>query len=437
MKIVFINPPLLSPEEIEERERKYLDWIRKGNMYIKPFEPPFGIAALATWLSRYGYDVKVIDGTGSLLTLTDILSMIEQIKPQILGISTLTPNYPNAVILSKKIREYFPDITLFLGGVHPTIFPIEVLEECDANFVVMGEGEMIVTDLMRSLKFPPAMEIRRIVRSSRFLEPELIEFPDYNFLPVHNYITYTEKLRRMRALPAIVTRGCPYLCSFCAVGAIMGKMWRPMPAGKAAEKVVEIAEKFSLEGVWFKDSVLNLNSNWIDEFSLSLNTLLPRLRWQMNTRVDLIKENEIEVLAQRGLVQVDLGIEAGTNKSLRVLKKGITVEDVRRSVEILKKYHVKVAGFFMIGIPGEKEEDIWSTVNFARELELDSYSFSIFQPLPGSELFTLLVDKYGGRKIDWKKLLFTDTDFSWCEVPAQRLKEIYEQINDEISKLPS
>lgn len=217
----------------------------------------------------------------------------------------------------------------------------------------------------------------------------------------------------------------------------MGKMWRPMPAGKAAEKVVEIAEKFSLEGVWFKDSVLNLNSNWIDEFSLSLNTLLPRLRWQMNTRVDLIKENEIEVLAQRGLVQVDLGIEAGTNKSLRVLKKGITVEDVRRSVEILKKYHVKVAGFFMIGIPGEKEEDIWSTVNFARELELDSYSFSIFQPLPGSELFTLLVDKYGGRKIDWKKLLFTDTDFSWCEVPAQRLKEIYEQINDEISKLPS
>lgn len=428
MKIAFINPPLLSPGEMEERENKYLNWINRGNMYIKPFEPPFGITTLATILRQRNHEVRLIDGTGALLSLHEVISEIESFKPEVIGISSLTPNYPNALMLARRIRKDFPEAVLVLGGVHPTVFPEEVLEECDAHFVVAGEGEIAFLEVVENLGSPSSRLRKGVIRSPRLIEGENIIFPDYDLLPVHNYLNYTQKLRKIKSLPVIVTRGCPYSCSFCAVGTIMGKRWRAMPPGRSAEKIAELAEKFSLEGIWFKDSILNLNRKWIDEFSLHLHKLLPDLKWQMNTRADLIREEEIETLSQRGLVQVDLGIEAGTDKSLKILKKGITVETVRKAVKILKKY-VRVAGFFMIGIPGETEEDIYQTVSFAKELQLDSYSWSIFQPLPGSELFEMLVKKCGTKIPDWKTLIFTDTECSWCEVPPQRLKEIYEEIN--------
>ncbi len=427
MKIMLINPPLLEPADLKEREVRYAHWIRAGNMYIKPFEPPLGIASIARVLKDNHLDVEIVDGTGEMLTRKDVLERVDDSAPRIVGISCLTPNYPSGLSIAREIKKRYPRIFLVMGGVHPTVFPHEVYEETGADAVVTGEGEKGFLRLVSELK--QGTEPRGVIFIRKLLNNREIPFPEYSLLPAENYISYTGQLRKLRALPVMVTRGCPYHCSFCAVHSTMGKRWRAMEPHRAAEEIASLVERYNLEGVWFKDSILNLNRKWIEEFSSELNNLAPGLKWQMNTRVDLVRKDEIEMLVQRGLVQVDLGIETGTDKSLKVLKKGITVEQIARAVKILKDY-VKVAGFFMIGIPGETEDDIWQTVRLAQELELDACSWSLCQPRPGSELFALVADEVRNRAVEWHRLVFTDTPRSWCHVPDERLIEIYHSVNN-------
>lgn len=103
------------------------------------------------------------------------------------------------------------------------------------------------------------------------------------------------------------------------------------------------------------------------------------VEWQANTRINLLKEDELVLMKRAGLSQIDLGIESGSPKSLLRLNKQITVEQIREKVALAKKY-VRVFGFFMIGIPGEDEEDVRQSFEFAKSLELDRWSWSIYSP---------------------------------------------------------
>ena len=132
-----------------------------------------------------------------------------------------------------------------------------------------------------------------------------------------------------------------------------------------------------------------------------------------------------------GLTQLDLGIETGSPKSLLRLKKGITVEKIKQQVKLAKR-HVKVFGFFMIGIPGEDEHDVQLTFELAKALELDRWTWSIFSPLPGSALYDDLIAerKIEPYRLDFHQVHFTEAYPGICQIPPERLKELYREIND-------
>jgi radical SAM superfamily enzyme YgiQ (UPF0313 family) len=210
----------------------------------------------------------------------------------------------------------------------------------------------------------------------------------------------------------------------------MGTRYRIKAPRKVVDEMEFLRDNFNVDGIWFKDSILNLKGTWIQEFCTEIKRRNLNMLWQCNTRVDLVNEDEIRLMAQCGLIQLDLGIESGSIRSLKVLKKGYTIEQIQKAVTVARKY-VKVAGFFMIGIPGETESDIDETFKLARSLKLDRYSFSIFIPLPGSELYDRLSS--GGkidRENDLKDLHFTLCRKSFCEVSPERLRERYLQINE-------
>ena len=183
----------------------------------------------------------------------------------------------------------------------------------------------------------------------------------------------------------MVTRGC-YQCAFCAVQETMGRHWRRREARHASALMDRMVGDLRLEGVWFKDSIFNLDPGWTKAFCAEREMSPVNAFWQINTRCDLVRQDEIHQMADAGLVQIDLGIESGSERTLNTLNKKITVRDIRRAVEIARK-RVKVSGFFMIGVPGETEDDIRSSFELARDLDLDAYCWSIYTPLPGSSLF--------------------------------------------------
>jgi radical SAM superfamily enzyme YgiQ (UPF0313 family) len=155
------------------------------------------------------------------------------------------------------------------------------------------------------------------------------------------------------------------------------------------------------------------------------------VQWQALTRINLLNDEELALMKRAGLVQIDLGIESGSPKSLKRLNKQITVEQIREKVALAKK-HVRVFGFFMIGIPGEDEEDVQQTFELAKSLDLDRWSWSIYSPLPGSPLYDELIAE--GRvqpfKLDHTQVHFTEAYEGISNIPPARLKEHYRVIND-------
>ncbi|HEX3023607.1 MAG TPA: radical SAM protein [Chitinophagaceae bacterium] len=141
--------------------------------------------------------------------------------------------------------------------------------------------------------------------------------------------------------------------------------------------------------------------------------------------------DQLLLMKSAGLTQIDLGIETGSVKSLEKLKKKITIPQIKQKVALAKDY-VKVFGFFMIGIPGENETDVYDTFQLAKDLKLDRSTWSIYSPLPGSILYDELVmqGKIDSQKISFEDIHFTKTFEGICDIPAKRLSEIYNEIND-------
>ena len=229
----------------------------------------------------------------------------------------------------------------------------------------------------------------------------------------------------------IVSRGCPYQCTFCAVHQTMGRKWRIKSPQRVVEEVLDLKQRYQLEGIWFKDSIFNLNRKWTKEFSELMIARNVDISWQALTRVDLIDEEELLLMKRAGLTQLDLGIETGSPKSLARLKKGITVDKIREKVTLARK-HVNVFGFFMIGIPGEDESDVQQTFELAKSLDLDRWTWSIYSPLPGSTLYEELIaeGKIEPYRLDHHQVHFTEAYEGICDIAPDRLKALYREINE-------
>jgi radical SAM superfamily enzyme YgiQ (UPF0313 family) len=311
------------------------------------------------------------------------------------------------------------------------------------DFVIRGEGEIAFAELAEAIatgqpvdKIPGVSfkkQGRLVVRDKAPLIRDLDTLPmsDYEAFPIERYIEHNRHLRKLRGISMIVSRGCPFQCTFCAVHETMGRRWRIKSARQVVHELITLKDRHGIEGVWFKDSIFNLDKEWVKEFCRLMIEADTGIQWQALTRVDLIDEEQIVLMKQAGLSQLDLGIETGSPRSLIRLKKGITVERIRQQVAIAKR-HVKVFGFFMIGIPGEQEIDVQQTFELAKSLDLDRWTWSIYSPLPGSALYDDLIEegKIEPYRLEFNRVHFTEAYKGVCDIEPERLKELYREIND-------
>jgi len=413
-------------------------------MYIYPFEPPLGLGSLCAYLKERKFDAELIDMAGLMMEEEGLEKVLLKKRPSVVGITTMTPTLPSAQRMAKLVKQVLPATKVVLGGVHATVSPESCLRDENIDCIVRGEGERPLEAILSGgfnnrLKDIPGVcyrnsSLKTQNTASLIEDMDLLPLADYSSFPIEKYIQYNKNLRGLRGISMLVSRGCPYLCSFCAVHQTMGRKFRIKSPGKVVSDMEYLKEKYSLEGIWFKDSILNLDKKWFFAFCSEIKKRGLKIHWQYNTRVDLVNEEELIAGKETGLVQLDLGIESGSPRSLKNLAKGISVDEIQRAVQIAKQY-VKVAGFFMIGIPGETPEDIEMTFNLAKKLKLDKYTWSLFSPLPGSVLYNDLKSQsaFTGQIKGLETIHFTENPYSFCDIPAGKLRETYRQINEYFS----
>ncbi|MCX6639816.1 MAG: cobalamin-dependent protein [bacterium] len=388
--------------------------------------PPLGLCYLAAVLDPQKYQVKIIDAVAESykqvfswqghflrgMTFSEILAAIPP-DTKVIGISNLyTFAFFVAIEIAKRAREAFPEAKIVFGGAHPTIMTRQTMARPEVDFVVLSEGEYTFEKLLTAIEVGAGWEdidglaYRRdgetiINPKTQFVQDlDQIPFPRRDLIPMQNYFEAKEphgSANRPFWTTMIATRGCPYGCTFCNTPQIWQRRWRPRSAKNVVDEIESLHNQFGVEEIHFEDESLTTSLKWVLEFCQELKDRNLNIIWQTSNgvRAESITEESLDLMIESGCTQVTIAAESGSPRILKeVIQKHLDVNAVIRAGKLAAKKDVFVACYFMLGLPEEKKSDVFKSIRLAVRLAfygIDEVVFSVFSPLPGSQLLGRLI----------------------------------------------
>ncbi|MBC8414706.1 MAG: radical SAM protein [Nitrospira sp.] len=371
-----------------------------------------GLAHLSAYLKREipGIEVGLIDATFH----HEMKYVSEQLllqQPDIVGIYMDTLMYDDALKVAEAAKEQ--GALVVVGGPHASILPEGVMLNEAIDIVCVGEGEETLTEIVneyykdrdfsgikgiwykkdgKSVDNGPRPPIQDI---------DSLPSPDYELFETEKYISSFIQLDSycptFRGLSVIVSRGCPFKCSYCqpTLNRVHGKKFRIMSPAKVVDELKMLREKYAIDAVYFQDDTLTVSKKWMLEFCELMIKAQTGLFWACNTRADVVDKEMLEKMREAGLVKVKVGIESITDRIRNgIYQKQITEEQINNLINTATSLHIQVAGFFMIGAPTETEQEVKSTIRFAARSNLMEANFSVTVPLPETSLYKTAIEKH-------------------------------------------
>ena len=402
LDLVIINPSL---DWVFDRERKIASRLEEN---IPNQETPhIGLAYLLAIAKKEGLRAKYVDMVMDSFSLEQLVDYVAQTKPSLIGLTAFTVQIRAAGSIAAKIKREFPGITICIGGPHATAIPKRTLEEFPAfDFVVYGEGEILLPKIFHALESEEALAKLNgvVMRNKDDLAWDWVKnlddlpFPAWEEFNLSNYPgTYPH--RTNLELPLISGRGCPYRCTFCCRA--LGDRLRHRSVPSVIAEIEHNIEAFKCESVAFLDETFMINFKWAENFFATLTDrgLNKKITWSCSTRVDNLSPEFLKRMKAAGCYYIFFGIESADNGALKRIRKNITVEQVKDTVEWTKQAGIIPVGAFIIGLPGDTEEHAFKAIKMAEELDLYSVTFPIAVPFPGTELREQALRNEYGMKI--------------------------------------
>ncbi|MBI2547362.1 MAG: cobalamin B12-binding domain-containing protein [Candidatus Aenigmarchaeota archaeon] len=341
---------------------------------------------------------------------------IEKFQPDVVGVSNTMTASTGATLEVVSMAKNQGSLVV-LGGHHATFEAENLLKNNDVDVIVRGEGENTFYELMNALSYKSkdisnisGLSFRhdgRIIHNSpRPFEKDLDKFPvlDRSLLPKVNKYPY--HFFGLKIDSVETTRGCPFTCKFCSVKAFYQRLWRKHSESRVIEEIASIRSR-GIRDVAFVDDMFNLDTSRVERICNSLKENgLTDMSFFCQARVDTTAKSPdvVEKMADIGFSLVFLGIESPSADNLANIQKRITLDQVKKSVEILHDNNIAVWGAYIIGNVNETLDDIKKTIEFALSLDTDIAQFAIMTPLPGTELFQEIESQIIVK--DWQKYDF-------------------------------
>ena len=401
------------------------------NIYqTKQSMPPLGIAWLAAVLRENGFkDVVLIDSMANHYSNADILELLKKEGPDMVGISFGTQIRFSAFDLIRLIKESFPDAPVVVGGPHPTLTAQDTLENIpEIDFAVRGEGEISFLNLVKSIEAGKdysgirGISFRdngKVIHNPSELpihDLDALPFPARDLLPIEKY-DKTTILSKKRTLNIMTSRGCPYWCVYCSTSEQWGHRIRHRSPKNVVDEIESIFKDYPfIEGIRFFDDVFTMDKKRVLEICDEIFRRKLNFVWECEARANTIDRELVAGMRRAGCEFIDLGIESGSDRVLKNIKKGITVEQAIFAAKTIKEAGIGLKAFFMHGLPGETYEDIKKTVFLSRylyyNLGVEGTTQGISVIYPGTELETLA--KESGtlpKDFSWSKYYERDRSY--------------------------
>ncbi len=393
--------------------------------------PPLGAATLAAQLRRRDIDTRVFDGT--FATFEQLSTDLSDYRPDIVGVYSMVSLTATTLRVAETVRTSMPQALLVAGGPLPTVFPGRYTQHFDAVF--RGEADVSFPSFCRDYfageVTPPRMgELPLATYGGLFVsdhglrvdnatvhhgESELATFPLPDRTDFDHAAYQKEWLQKTgsKATSIIVTLGCPYGCDFCSKP-IFGSAVRRRDLDVVFAEIAQI-RALGYDSLWIADDTFTLNEAYLAEFCRRI--MDTELTWSCLSRANGISAETVRLMKESGCRRVHLGLESGSQDTLDLMNKQVTLEQGAHAAELYSRAGIEVAAFFIVGYPGETVPAIEETLALALSLPLDEISFNVPMPLPGSRLFERLGAPDEGK--DWTRenevtfVFPTDIDESW------------------------
>ncbi len=359
----------------------------------------------ASILRNSGYEVFLRDYPAENLTYNDFEADFKNENPDAVFISTTNGSIFSDIEFVEKIKNMKPNIVVILKSAlffnpDENLFSEINLENID--YLIGGETEFIIKPLLEAhyknkenlsliegicYKNNGKWIVNKLTAFNENIDK--IPFPARDLMRNELYINPQTN----RPMATIATsRGCPSNCIYCVSPLISGKKVRFRSVKSVYEEINECYNRFQIKDFFFKSDTFTINKQWVIELCdcILSSPLKGRINWVANSRVNTIDDEMLKKMKMAGCSVIALGLESGSEESLKLMKKGTTLEQNKTAVKLIKKNKLQIFGFYLIGFPWENKKHLDLTKKLIFDLDTDFIEISIAVPFKGSELYNMV-----------------------------------------------
>ncbi len=372
---------------------------------MKPYAP-LGILYLCSHLRAHGFDVDVFDSTFS--SREQLFAHLRSERPSVLGIYANLMTRGNAVEIIRVARE--SGWRVVVGGPEPGAYALEYLQS-GAEFVVFGEGESTMQELLAALKGDAETysanwragiagiayldvfgNLQKNEPRGQIADLDAQPWPARNAINVRTYVDIWRKHHGTGSVNFITARGCPYRCRWCS-HQVYGQTHRRRNPIKVVDEVEWLLREYTPEMVWVSDDVFTINHGWLREYAAEMRRRNLHPPFECISRADRLNEEMLDLLAELGCFRVWIGSESGSQRILDSMDRSVKIEQVQNAIVLTRARGIQSGMFLMWGYEGEEMQDIEATIDHVRKSNPDIFFTTVSYPIKGTPYYEQVQNK--------------------------------------------
>lgn len=415
--------------------------MRRGRPLVVLYNPiagfhtiPLALIALGSALKQSGVDVQIIDGRLETDPASAVIAATRDAT--CLGVTALTgAPLRDALTVTRAVAAAHPHLPVVWGGWHPSLFPVDTLQQAGVRATVQGQGERPLIEIVQRLSgsqdlagIPGVTTLTaegQVQQTPALPAEDINRFPaaDYGMVPVESYFT----LKKQRQIDYVSSQGCRFRCAFCADPTVFGRSWSGLTPERVADELSGLERRYGVADVAFQDETFFTHPRRVAEIAEGLLARRTSFTWMATMRADQGTRLPAGVFAlckRAGLRRVMVGMESGDQNMLDWMKKDATVEQVFTMADKCRDAGIDVLCNLIVGFPGETDDSVMATLRAAKRLRAYGPNFQIamfyYRPYPGTPIADAVND--GRRSLEeWSRFEDDTRSSPWVSAGKRAL----------------
>jgi len=373
--------------------------------------PPLNLGLLAAIAREGGHECSIIDAEIDRINEEDLVTKVVEENPDLVALTGMSPFFHLSKSFATSLKKVNSNLKILLGGQHFTIVGEKAFHRC-FDYAYTGECENQLLPLLekiekeqsfdniKGLYYRNGDEVMFTGPNTYIRDLDSLPFPARDLLPMHKYKIGT--LEGRKNFTSILTmRGCPWHCIFCASDKLNTTLVSKRSAESVVEEIKHVINEYGIRHFLIMDDVITLYFK--DHLGIICEKLIEeniKITFEGSTRANLIKDEQVKLMAEAGLIRMSFGLETVDSEMRKTMKKQVPLKYYSEANRILNKYNVEATNSVMIGLPGETRKTVQTTLDYLRnDSEVKQANFAIAIPYPGTEFHEMAHSGHQGMEI--------------------------------------